>query len=106
MQKWEYAMLSEYFLYRERFGQDPQCVYFLHLESGESLLQSSWRLGALNEVGRNGWVVFETVQLGGPGAERLPERFIETLLPKYDWITAKPGSSAYISMRYLRRPIE
>jgi hypothetical protein len=56
MDQYEYGRLDFYDVAAEGI---PRHIYFLHEESGWRLLSASLRLAVLNEVGSEGWIVYD-----------------------------------------------
>jgi hypothetical protein len=62
MERYEYARLLEYSLHNESFSERHAAfAYVLQTEYGSTVLHHTSLLASLNEIGRQGWLVYEVI---------------------------------------------
>ena len=78
MEQHEYARLVEYSLHNEPLSAStyteshPYFAYVLQTENRRIVLEGTTLLAALNEIGRDGWVVYEVIHPDQPHSVRSP----------------------------------
>jgi hypothetical protein len=102
----EYAYLRSYVAHSEASlpneGVDKTAWFFgLETESGEILLDATQPLAALNQIGRDGWMVYSTVAMSN--YVRASPSFYAPLADRLGWEVRMVGGGSVFS---LRRQIE
>jgi len=78
MEQHEYARLVEYSLHDEPLSANTYTeshlhfAYVLQTENRRIVLEGTTLLAALNEIGRDGWIVYEVVHPDQPHSVRSP----------------------------------
>lgn len=108
MEQHEYARLLEYSLHNEPLSASTftethlYFAYVLQTENGRTVLEGTSLLAALNEIGRQGWVVYEVIHPTQPHSARSPmsEAHIDELQRRHGW---RPRLALLGGQRSLRR---
>jgi hypothetical protein len=104
--QYEYAYLRSYVAHSEASlpnpGVDKTAWFFgLETEGGETLLDAVKQLTALNQIGRDGWMVYSTVAMSN--YVRPTPSFYTPLADRLGWEVRTVGGGTVFS---LRRQIE
>jgi hypothetical protein len=103
MDRYQYARLLEYSLHNETYSErHPTFAYVLQTDRGSTVLQQTSLLAALNEIGREGWLVYEVIHPNQPHSARgsMSESYLDQFQAIHGW---RPRTGAIGGQRSLRR---
>lgn len=99
MEQYEYGRLDEFDLHLT-MGRPVESAYVLTTESGFQLLQPASQFGALNEVGRRGWVVYQLSSSMPNGS--MPVSLLDEVATRFG---ERPSRGQWVAWWLLRRTI-
>ncbi len=103
MDQYEYARLLEYSLDSDNNSARHQSfAYVLQTETGSTVLQQTSLLAALNEIGRQGWMVYEVIHPNQPHSARgsMSETYLDGFRQRHGW---RPRMGVLGGQRSLQR---
>ena len=108
MEQHEYARLVEYSLHNEPLSANTYTeshlyfAYVLQTENRRTVLEGTTLLAALNEIGRDGWVVYEVIHPDQPHSVRSPmsESDLHEFERRHGW---RPRMGLLGGLRSVRR---
>jgi hypothetical protein len=105
MEQYEYARLLEYSLHNDINSEVHQTfAYVLQTENGSIILQQTSLLATLNEIGRQGWLVYEVIHPNQPHSARgsMSEAYLDDFRKRHGW---RPTMGVLGGQRSLRRTL-
>ena len=105
MEQYEYARLLEYSLHNDNHLETHQTfAYVLQTETATTVLHQTTLLATLNEIGRQGWVVYEVIHPNQPHSARgsMSETYLEHFRQRHGW---RPQMGVLGGQRSLRRAL-
>jgi hypothetical protein len=102
MEQYEYARLLEYSLHNDHVDARQTFAYLLQTENSTTLLQQTSLLATLNEIGRQGWLVYEVIHPNQPHSARgsMSEAYLDDFRRRHGW---RPKMGVLGGQRSLRR---
>jgi|SRR5215211_8929536 len=105
MEQYEYARLLEYSLHNDHALEAHQTfAYLLQTENSTTMLQQTSLLATLNEIGRQGWLVYEVIHPNQPHSARgsMSEAYLDAFRRRHGW---RPTVGVLGGQRSLRRTL-